>query len=118
MACPVCNNAKSTASNHPSKDASVVDCPQCGPFAISREAAVNLRSEDEANRWKISAWLNEFAPPVVMAADVELALASAVPSLHHRADRMLRWITTEFPPGKTFSLAKLGHWEALQSPDL
>lgn len=94
------------------RDASAIDCPQCGQFTISRTAAVNLRNEDDTLRWKISAWINEFAPSMVTSLEVELALNSAVPSLHHRADRMLRWITTEFPPGKIFSPDDLGHWKA------
>ena len=94
--------------SHPRQDASMFDCPQCGTFAISRFAVVLLDSEDDSTRWKISAWINEFAPPVVTSADVELARASAVPSLQHRADRMLRWITTQFPAGHHFSLEHLG----------
>ncbi len=93
----------------------MVDCPQCGQFTISRTAAVNLRNGDDAARWKISAWINEFAPSVVTSSDIDLALASVVPSLHHRADRMLRWITTEFSPGRQFSLQDLGLWEAFKN---
>jgi hypothetical protein len=91
----------------------MVDCPQCGTFTISRSAVVLLDSEDDANRWKISAWINEFSPTVIMTFDIELARASAVPSLHHRADRMLRWIATVFSTGKRFSLRDLGSWKAV-----
>lgn len=121
MACPVCNNAEFTETNHPTLGTSVVDCPQCGPFTISHTAVAVLSHEVDANRWKISAWINEFLPTVLTSADVELALASAVPSLHHRADRMLRWITTAFPPGSQFRLNDLGNWRSSQkagSPDL
>jgi len=115
VVCPVCANVETKVSSHPTRDASDVDCPQCGQFTISRTAVVNLKSEDKALRWKISAWINEFAPSMVTSTDVELARASAVPSLHHRADRMLRWITTEFPPGKMFSPDDLGHWKAYEN---
>ena len=115
MACPVCNNAESKETNHPTLGAVVVDCPQCGLFTISHTAVAVLSHEFDANRWKISAWINEFAPTVVTSADVEMARASVVPSLHHRADRMLRWITTEFPPGNTFSLEDLGHWKVFEN---
>lgn len=118
MVCPICINGEAKVESHPKRDASVVDCPQCGQFTISCSAVVNLRNEDNSKRWKISAWINEFAPPVVMAADIDLARASLAPSLRHRADRMLRWITTEFPAGKLFSLADLGRWKAFEnSPD-
>lgn len=96
----------------------MVDCPQCGQFAISRSAVINLRSVDDMDRWKVSAWINEFAPSLVVSTDIDLALASRTPSLHHRADRMLRWITNEFPPGRQFSLADLGRWKAFDNmPD-
>jgi hypothetical protein len=112
MNCPICNNAETKVSSHPTRDASDIDCPQCGQFTISRTAVVNLKNEDNSVCWKISAWINEFSPSMVTSTDVELARGCAVPSLHHRADRMLRWITNEFPPGKTFSTDDLGHWKA------
>ena len=115
MVCPVCTSADAQVASHLTRDASMVDCPQCSQFTISRSAAINLRNEDDSNRWKISAWLNEFAPPVVTSTDIDLALASAVPSLQHRADRMLRWITTEFPPGRQFSMSDLGRWKAFEN---
>lgn len=115
MACPVCTNDDAKEASHPTRDASEVDCAQCGQFTISRSAVVNLRNEDDLKRWKISAWINEFAPPVVMSTDIDLALASAVPSLQHRADRMLRWIVTKFPPGKQFSVDDLGLWKAFEN---
>lgn len=108
MVCPVCTNGNAKVKSHPTRDASVVDCPQCGQFTISGSAVVNLRNEDDSKRWKISAWVSEFALPMVTSTDVDLALASAVPSLQHRADRMLRWIAAEFPPGNHFSFEQLG----------
>ena len=115
MVCPVCNNSEANVEGPSGRDASTIDCPQCGQFTISRTAIVNLRAEDDSKRWKISAWINEFAPAVVGSTDVERASASAVPSLQHRADRMLRWINYKFPPGQTFSLNDLGHWKAYEN---
>ena len=115
MACPVCTNEHAKVESHSTRDASVVDCPQCGLFTIGRSAVINLRNEDNLKRWKISAWISEFAPSVVTSTDIDLALASSMPSLHHRADRMLRWITTEFPPGRQFALADLGFWKAFEN---
>lgn len=114
MVCPVCTHGSAKVESHPTRDASVVDCPQCGKFTISGSAAVNLGNEDDSKRWKISAWIQEFAPTMVTSTDIDVALASMVPSLHHRADRMLRWITAAFSPGIQFSISDLGggsFWE-------
>lgn len=108
MVCPVCTYPDANVSNHPTRDASVVDCPQCGQFMLSETARVNLSNIDETLRWKVSAWINEFAPPMVSSADIDRALASAVPSLHHRADRILNWIVREFPVGTKFCISDLG----------
>ena len=115
MFCPVCTNGEAKVVGHPKLDASVVDCPQCGQFTISRSAVADLRGEDDSERWKISAWISEFAPTVVKTTDIDLALSSVVPSLHHRADRMLRWIATKFPPGKQFTVADLGVWKVFEN---
>lgn len=115
MFCPVCTHGAAKVESHPTRDASMVDCPQCGQFTISGSAAVNLRNEDDSKRWQIAAWINEFAPTMVTSIDIDLALASAVPSLHHRADRMLRWIATAFPPGIQFAFKDLGNWKGWES---
>lgn len=108
MNCPVCNSGKASAQSHPTRAASEITCPQCGPFNLSRRAAVNLQTVDIGERLKVSAWINEFGQSLISFADVDLALASATPSLRHRADRMLRWINDQFPPGKQFSTGDLG----------
>lgn len=113
--CPVCTNGEAKVANHRKLEASVVDCPQCGQFTINHNTVDDLRSEVDSKRWKISAWINEFAPPVLTSTDIELALASAVPSLHHRADRMLRWIANKFPTGTRFSVDDLGLWKAYEN---
>lgn len=108
MGCPVCKNSEAKVGSHSGRDAYSIDCPQCGQFTISRSAAVNLKNEDNTLRWKISAWINEFAPSIVTSTEIELARASAVPSIHHRADRMLRQIVKDFPAGHRFSFESLG----------
>jgi predicted RNA-binding Zn-ribbon protein involved in translation (DUF1610 family) len=40
--CPICSNGYATLTNHATRDASKVDCPQCGNFIISRSAIINL----------------------------------------------------------------------------
>lgn len=113
--CPICKTANAQVTGHRTRDASVVNCPQCGQYNISETAVVNLRRVDEESRWKISAWINEFGVEMISSADVDQALASVMPSLHHRSDRMLRWIVEEFPAGKTFTLNDLGNWKSYEN---
>lgn len=108
MNCPICNFSEAQVSGHPTRDALIVDCPQCGRYQISRTAAVNLNSLAENLRWKVSAWINEFGTDMISSSDIDQAIASKTPSLHHRADRMVRWLAREFPPGTSFSLNQLG----------
>lgn len=113
--CPVCLNAEASVSRHPTRDASNVACPQCGDFAISGTALVNLRNGDDGLRWKLSAWISEFGVGMITTTEVDAALACNVPSLHHRADRMLRWLNEAFPPGMGFSSGELGVWKPNQN---
>ena len=108
MSCPICENNEAAVSSHPARDADVVDCPRCGKFTISRSASVNLRREDDSTRWKISAWIAEYAPEIVTTRDVDTALNSAVPSLNYRADRMLRALNRWYPQGNQFSSSEVG----------
>lgn len=108
MVCPICSNIYATESPT-NGDSRIFDCPQCGNFTISRRAITMLNSPDNfaTERWKISAWINEFKPPRISHADLETAFSSSVPSLHHRAERMLRWIAMSYPPGKNFDIKAL-----------
>jgi hypothetical protein len=107
MTCPICSNPTAKVGRHPNRDATVVDCPQCAKFTISGTACATIRSVDNANRWKIAAWTNQYQPAVLTSTDLDSALSSTIPSLHTRADRMLRWISTNFPPGRQFSIPDL-----------
>jgi hypothetical protein len=82
---------------------------------ISRSAELNLRSLDDTLRWKVSAWIGEFGGQMISTTDIESASGSKVPSLHHRADRMLRWINENFPPGREFSNSDLGVWKPVRN---
>lgn len=115
MNCPVCLNAEATTVSHPRRDANNVKCPQCGEFTISRSAEADIKSRGSENRWRISAWINEYAPEVLTTNDLDTASAAAIPSLHTRAVRMLRWINKKFPPGKQFSENELGEWKAYKN---
>jgi hypothetical protein len=65
---------------------------------------VNLRRSDHGERQKVSAWVVQNKPEVVSTNDVERAIVSLPPSLLQRAEQMLRFIASCFPPGALFSL--------------
>jgi hypothetical protein len=109
MVCPVCSIEGAKLTSHPTHDAYSIKCAQCGPFTIARRAQVNIDGIDDSARWKISAWLVENAPPIFSESDIDAALGSPTPTLHKRADRMLRWIRTKFPPSRVFEMNDLGH---------
>ena len=115
MACPICINDKARSQHHGTRDALVVECPNCGSFAISGSAAASLRAVPDRDRWKISAWIGEFKPEIFGSYDIDSALKAATPTLSHRADRMLRWLHAKYPPGKLFVVADLGYWEPYEN---
>jgi hypothetical protein len=109
MLCPICSNADAVSINQSTRDAFVITCHHCGEFTISRSAVDQLAQKDKSDRWKISAWINEFKPEFISSAELETVRTCSVPSLHHRAERMLRWIAAEFSPGKEFTIQTLQH---------
>lgn len=115
MLCPICSTADAT-EKPTSRDARIIDCPQCGNFVISGRATalLNIESNFAIERWKISAWINEFKPEIITSTILDTVRNSASPSLHHRAERMLRLIAATFPPGKQLSLQELGIWKDYQ----
>lgn len=104
MRCPICLNNHATVENHLTRDASVVDCPQCLGFTISRRAQVNLANWDGNERWKISAWLVQNKPAVFTTSDLDVARAARRPSIRTRADRMLRWLVDHIPAGRIVAM--------------
>ncbi len=114
--CPICLTQDAEVKNHPTKDAKQVACAQCGEYTISRSALVNLKSIEDEQRWKVSAWVLEHLPLVLMSHDIEQSVLAPVPRIARRADRMLRWIYRNFPPGKEFSVDNLGKWVAYKNP--
>ena len=88
MVCPICLNQEAQESSHPTKDASVVACPQCGDFTISRRAVVNLETVSTADHWRVSAWVREYMPPIVTPQDIESARSARIPLLHSRAEKI------------------------------
>lgn len=114
--CPICLTQDVEVRNHPTKDAKQVACAQCGEYTISRSAFVNLKSVEDEQRWKVSAWLLEYLPPALTSHDIEQAVLAPVPRIARRADRMLRSIHKKFPAGKEFSVDSLGHWKAHKNP--
>lgn len=81
----------------------LICCSTCGDFGISRDtieiAPALIKSSDG---WRVSAWIREYAPPIVSSEDIERALQASVPGLLHRADRMLKTLNQWFPRGQTF----------------
>lgn len=114
--CPICLIQDAEVKSHPIKDAEQVTCAQCGDYTISRSAFVNLKSIQQELRWKVSAWVREYLPLIVTSHDVEQSLLAPAPRIVRRADRMLRWIHTIFPPGKEFSVDSLGKWKVYKNP--
>lgn len=102
--CPICQDVSAKTRSLPRRDAYQCHCPQCGEFRIDRSAKVNLSRSDYAERQKVSAWVVQNQPQVVTIKDIERAIDSLPPSLSQRAERMLRFIVTCFPPGALFSL--------------
>lgn len=106
MTCPICSNVFAT-ENPTTGDTTIIDCVQCGNFTIggSANAILNIPTNFPNERWKISAWQLQYKPRILNIFDIDTALAAAVPSLHQRADRMLRWLQREYPAGRIFTLS-------------
>lgn len=102
--CPICQDVKAKTISLPRRDAYQCHCPQCEEFSISRSAILNLSRSDSAERQKVSAWVVQNKRDVVTTDDVARAIVSLPPSLSQRAERMLRFIASCFPPGDLFPL--------------
>ena len=104
MTCPICQNPDAMQGVHNTlATARRISCSKCGDFGISIDttetAAEVIKSGD---RWRVSAWIREYSPPIVSSEEIESALQAAVPGLLHRADRMLKKLNQLFPRGQTF----------------
>lgn len=104
MTCPICPSPDATEGLHNSlAPARLICCPSCGDFGISRDVIEIVPALIESkDRWRISAWIREYAPSVLSSEDIERALQTSVPGLLHRADRMLKALNHRFPRGQTF----------------
>jgi hypothetical protein len=105
MECPICSRTDATEGLHNTlAPARLIRCIYCGNFGISREVADDAPSMiSHENRWRVSAWIREYAPPIVGHDDIEQALKAPVPGLLQRADRMLKILNKSFPRGGEFS---------------
>lgn len=82
-------------------DCEAVQCLQCGSFLIAYEAKVNAKRLFE--RWKVSGWIREFLQGGTLDMEaLQAAEDSTVPSLMHRAERVLRALHKRFPSGFEF----------------
>lgn len=59
MACPICETENVTSRAVGTKDVYEYDCPVCGEYAISRQAAQNSKSLTVIDQNKISAFIRE-----------------------------------------------------------
>ena len=111
MVCPICSNADAKIKNHHIRDSINVDCKQCGTFAISNTAVALLTSATNfaSDRWKISAWVNEIKPEFITSTELETASTCATPSLHQRAEKMLRLFLKICPPGEAIYAEDFGN---------
>ena len=105
MACPICLNPDATESLHNTLyPARQIRCDHCGDFGITREvievAPALIESKD---RWRVSAWIREYAPPIVDFGDINLALQAPVPGILHRAEQMLKILNQRFPRSQPFT---------------
>lgn len=100
MACPICKEASAQEFEN-----NTFDCIRCGQFIIEENVLTGCKNNlDDSLRWKVSSYIREFQPEVVTSDDIERALKHPVPSLHHRAEWMLRWLAEKYPAGKSFIL--------------
>lgn len=101
MSCPICEAPLAEVSSA-ANDCKAVKCPQCGSFRISYHAEVNAKRIFE--RWKVSGWIREFLQQGTLDAEkLQAAEDSRVPTLMHRAERVLRVLYKRFPAGYEFS---------------
>lgn len=103
MVCPICLDDEATNGLHNAlPPARKIVCVRCGIFGISQETIEDAESLDNADRWRISAWICEYSPQLVRCGDIEQALKAPVPGLIHRANRMLKTVNKLYPHGGDF----------------
>jgi hypothetical protein len=114
--CPICHCVDATSTQHPTKRACDIKCPVCGDFAISSTANIVVQGYADTDRWKLSAWVHQYASSVVTESDLQAAVAMRTPSLKQRAERTLVWLNNRYPAGKSFRADQLGKWEVYKNP--
>ena len=103
MTCPICLEQDAQNSLHNTLyPARQIVCERCGVFGISQETIEDAESLNNADRWRISAWICEYSPQLLKWEDIEQALAAKVPGLLHRAERMLAELNHRYPGGNNF----------------
>ena len=104
MVCPICLDEDATNGLHDALlPARKVVCVRCGIFGILQETIEGAKGLNNADRWRISAWICEYSPQLLKWEDIEQALAAKVPGLLHRVDRMLAALNNRHPSGNNFS---------------
>ena len=115
MECPICLSHHCTSIDSKEefeKDVRHLNCVRCGEYLLTHEAEVNSKRLHE--RWKVSSWIRHHSQSsLVTTANLDQSEDCAIPSLLHRGERMLRWIASKYPAGKSF---RKFEWWTSESP--
>lgn len=95
--CPVCGFSKFTCHTVPNADIYDIECPRCGKFKISEEAAHDLPRAFSTDRERANAsgWVSENRGILIRLADIEGMVAIPTPSVAERADKLLLRVERE-----------------------
>src|SRR5689334_13705882 len=104
--CPVCMYTNATiASLHP--EIRTVDCSGCGRYDIQEDLAILLERNPlgERQRANASGWLRGTGATQLAVSDYGRLKALPTPSVPAKAERLMLYITREFPdPGTRFQI--------------
>lgn len=110
MACPICLFHGAVVEQLRFSDGVRVTCVQCSAFDMTRTAINKSKTINDSDRWRVSAWIRDSSLETVDGEHIDAASVCAVPSLSHRAARMLRQLYRDYPAGSRFFLGQLGEW--------
>jgi nucleoside 2-deoxyribosyltransferase len=88
--CPICNiEAKQSSMPNDSKQ---IECPRCGHFSISYEAATNFKTSHPERKQiaNASGWIREHQNIQIISNNIESLLLVAQPTVPQRATKILQ----------------------------
>ena len=118
LTCPVCDSPATRRERDPTgRDAILIDCPQCGAFAISGSLEATLphvRSTDQDAAAKLSHALRRAAEsterPLFTTYTTEAVVKQPLPRPKEQADLLIRWLAEHVPgPGETLWIEYATH---------